>query len=106
MSGKNESSRDLPHSLEAEEGLLSCCFIDGNDVVPRCLEAGISRDSFYDPKYGIIYNRIVQVHGRGIPVQVPTVAEELRDSGELEQIGGYPIFTQVTDKGTTLLAQD
>ena len=31
--------RTLPHSLEAEEYLLSCCLLDGADVVSRCLEA-------------------------------------------------------------------
>ena len=31
--------RSLPHSLEAEEYLLSCCLLDGADVVSRCLEA-------------------------------------------------------------------
>jgi hypothetical protein len=30
--------RTLPHSIEAEEYLLSCCFLDGLDVVARCLE--------------------------------------------------------------------
>ena len=30
--------RTPPHSLEAEEYLLSCCLIDGGDTIARCLE--------------------------------------------------------------------
>ena len=37
---------DAPHSREAEEYLLSCCFIDGPDVVARCLKDQISPLNF------------------------------------------------------------
>ena len=47
--------RSLPHSLEAEEYLLSCCLLDGSDVISRCLEARIRPESFYDSKHGMIF---------------------------------------------------
>ena len=31
--------RTPPHSIEAEEYLLSCCLLDGSDSIARCLEA-------------------------------------------------------------------
>ena len=51
--------RTLPHSLEAEKYLLSCCLLDGADVLSRCLEARIKPESFYDPKHGIVYERLL-----------------------------------------------
>ena len=46
------AARTLPHSLEAEEHLLSCCLLDGAYIVARCLESKIEGRSFYDPSTG------------------------------------------------------
>ena len=70
--------RSLPHSLEAEEYLLSCCLLDGADVVSRCLEARIKPESFYDSKHGIVYERLVDLYNRQTPIDVSIVAEELK----------------------------
>jgi replicative DNA helicase len=40
------AGRMPPHSIEAEEYLLSCCLLDGADVISRCLEARIRPESF------------------------------------------------------------
>jgi replicative DNA helicase len=52
----------MPHSVEAEEYLLSCCLIDGADVVARCLEARITPESFYVPAHGIIYEKLQDLY--------------------------------------------
>src|SRR5947199_6006297 len=81
--------RTLPHSLEAEEYLLSCCLLDGADVVSRCLEARIKAESFYDPKHGMIYERLLDLYNRQAPIDISVVAEELKTARQLDQIGGY-----------------
>jgi replicative DNA helicase len=90
--------RTLPHSLEAEEYLLSCCLLDGADVVSRCLEARIRPESFYDPKHGIIYERLLELYNRQAPIDISVVAEELKTSRQLDQIGGYAFLTQVSSR--------
>jgi len=90
--------RTLPHSLEAEEYLLSCCLLDGHDVVSRCLEARIRPESFYDPKHGIIYECLLGLYNRQAPIDVSVVAEELKTSRQLDQIGGYAFLTQVSSR--------
>ncbi len=90
--------RVLPHSLEAEEYLLSCCLLDGADMVSRCLEARIKPSSFYDPKHGIVYERLIDLHHRHAPIDVAIVAEELKASQQLDQIGGYAFLTQVSSR--------
>jgi replicative DNA helicase len=47
-------ARTLPHSRDAEESLLSCILIDGPDVLPKCIAAGIRPKSFYDSKHGAL----------------------------------------------------
>ncbi len=90
--------RTLPHSLEAEEYLLSCCLLDGADVVSRCLEARIKAESFYDPKHGIVYEKLLELYNRQAPIDVSVVAEELKTSRQLDQIGGYAFLTQVSSR--------
>lgn len=90
--------RTLPHSLEAEEYLLSCCLLDGSDVVSRCLEARIKPESFYDPKHGIIFERLLELYNRQAPIDVSVVAEELKTARQLEQVGGYAFLTQVSSR--------
>lgn len=90
--------RTLPHSLEAEEYLLSCCLLDGPDVISRCLEARIKPESFYDPKHGIVYEKLLDLYNRQQPVDVSVVAEELKTSRQLDSIGGYAFLAQVSSR--------
>jgi replicative DNA helicase len=90
--------RSLPHSLEAEEYLLSCCLLDGADVVSRCLEARLRPESFYDPKHGIIFGRLLDLYNRQAPIDVSVVAEELKTARQLDAVGGYAFLTQVSSR--------
>ena len=45
---------------------------------------------FYRPAHETIYDAIVDLYGRGEPVDPITVAAELQRRGELQRIGGAP----------------
>ncbi len=90
--------RTLPHSIEAEEHLLSCCLLDGADVVSRCLEARIRPESFYDNKHGIIYERLLDLYSRRVTIDVSVVAEDLKTVRLLDQVGGYAFLAQVSSR--------
>jgi hypothetical protein len=92
------ASRPLPCSIEAEEYLLSCCLLDGADVVSRCLDARIKPESFYDLKHGVVYEKLLDLYNRQQPIDVSVVAEELKTSRLLDAIGGYAFLTQVSSK--------
>lgn len=98
VSSAGTVGRTLPHSLEAEEYLLSCCLLDGSDVVSRCLEARIRPESFYDPKHGVIFECLLELYNRQAPIDVSVVAEELKTARQLEQIGGYAFLAQVSSR--------
>jgi len=92
------AGRTLPHSLEAEEYLLSCCLLDGADVLSRCLEARIRPESFYDTKHGIIFERLLDLYNRQTPIDISVVAEELKTARQLDTVGGYAFLTQVSSR--------
>lgn len=80
------SQRPLPHNLQAEEALLGALLFsrDVRDVVTSNLKA----DAFYKPAHADVYEAIVKLHDDGQPVDPTTVAEQLRRTGQLEQVGG------------------
>ncbi|MFZ1057452.1 MAG: DnaB-like helicase N-terminal domain-containing protein, partial [Opitutaceae bacterium] len=90
------AGRGMPHSVEAEEYLLSCCLIDGADVVARCLEARITPDSFYVPAHGIIFEKLQDLYSRQVPIDVAVLGEELKTAKQLDSIGGYAFLTRVS----------
>ena len=88
--------RELPHSLDAEERLLACCFLDGADMVPRCRAAKLSPDSFYEPKHGVILEAIYALHDAQQATTTDVVAEYLRTARKLDEIGGPAFLVQVS----------
>ena len=59
---------------------LAAALLDGGDVISRCLEARIRPESFYDSKHGIVYERLLDLYNRQVPIDVSVVAEELKTS--------------------------
>ncbi len=90
------AGRGMPHSVEAEEYLLSCCLIDGADVMARCLEARISPESFFVPAHAIVYERLLDLYNRQAPIDVAVLGEELKAAKQLDAIGGYAFLTRVS----------
>lgn len=86
----------MPQSEEAEEYLLSCCFIDGRDVVSLCIEAKLSEESLYDPRRRIIFGKLLDLHNRNLPIDVSIVAEELKTSHQLDAVGGFAYLAHVS----------
>ncbi len=90
--------RMLPHSIEAEEYLLSCCFLDGLDVVSRCLESRISSTSFYVPAHRTIFEKLEELYNKQAPIDIAVVAEELKLSRQIDEIGGFAFLTQIANR--------
>jgi hypothetical protein len=101
-----EIGRAMPHSLEAEEYLLSCCLLDGASVITKCLLAKLSPESFYDSKHGIVYEELLDLYSSNKPIDVSVVAEQLKTKKKLDQIGGYSFLTQVSSRIPTTAQAD
>ena len=90
--------RSAPHSIEAEEYLLACCLLDGNDTVARCLEGKISPAAFYSPANRLVYEKLVELYNKGTALDLAVLAEELKTSKQLDEIGGYAYLTQISGR--------
>lgn len=96
------TGRSLPHSIDAEEHLLSCIVMDGAEVIPKCVAAKITPSSFYEPKHGVIYGKALDLFGANKPVDIAVIAEELKTEKMLDYIGGYPFLMQISSKVPTI----
>ncbi len=100
--GKNgSSSRELPHSSEDEEALLSCLMIDGVAVVDQCQSAHITANSLYYQNNGVVLDAIYALRARQEPIDASTVASELQATNRLDSVGGIPFITHVSGQVPT-----
>ena len=90
--------RTPPHSIEAEEYLLSCCLMDGTEVVARCIEGKIRPEAFYVRANQVIFGKLLDMYNNQKPIDLAILAEELKTEQQLDDIGGYAYLTQITNR--------
>ncbi len=77
-----------PHSNEAEVGLLGSILLDAARVLDLCIEGQLSENSFFHPGHAALYAALGSMAAAGQPIDLLTVADSLRTSGLLDQVGG------------------
>ena len=82
-----------PHNLEAEQAVLGALMLDPQkgSVVFEILRP----EDFYRDNHKNMFLVIRDIFERGDPVDLVTVAEELRQNGRLESIGGIGTVSQI-----------
>ena len=80
--------RTPPQDMAAEQSVLGAILIS-KDAIADVTEV-IRGADFYRPSHETIHDAIIDLYGRGEPVDMVTVAAELQRRGELQRIGGAP----------------
>jgi len=93
-SPRRVESRVPPHNLNAEESLLGALLLS-RDVVGNVAEQGLLVEHFYKPSHQHIYSAIRGLMAGGQPIDVVTVADELRRNGLLDDIGGAAALNEL-----------
>ncbi|HVS40195.1 MAG TPA: replicative DNA helicase [Gemmataceae bacterium] len=89
-----------PQSREAERSVLGSMLRD-NSVISLVVQF-LRADDFYADAHQKIYQAIVSLHDkRGDPVDVVLLAEELKQRGQIEDIGGYAYLGELWDAAPT-----
>ena len=81
------AGRVPPHNLEAEESVLGALLLS-REAIGTVSELGLNPDDFYRPAHRHIYDAVRSLYASAGPVDVVTVADELRRAGLLDEIGG------------------
>ncbi len=82
-----------PYDLDAEESLLGAMLLS-SDAVSAAIQACRAAD-FYKPAHGHIFAAVASLFEAGEPVDAVTVADELRRSGVLDQIGDPTVLVSL-----------
>ena len=77
-----------PHSEDAERAVLGCALQDAARILDFCIERQISPASFYVQRHQSLFAAMLDLHAERKPVDFVTVAERLRETGQLEAVGG------------------
>lgn len=85
-----------PQAVDLEEAVLGALMIE-RDALTNVIDI-LRPDSFYVESHQRIYTAIMNLFEEGKPVDLLTVTETLRKSGELEIIGGPFFITELTNK--------
>jgi replicative DNA helicase len=80
--------RTPPQDMAAEQSVLGAMLIS-KDAIADVTET-IRGADFYRPAHETIHDAIIDLYGRGEPVDMVTVAAELQRRGELQRVGGAP----------------
>jgi replicative DNA helicase len=84
-----------PQSIEAEESILSAILLD-NSILLDVLEI-LTPEDFYRTAHQKIFAAINDLFGRAEPVDLVTLANALRDKGQLDEIGGAAHLARLVD---------
>ena len=75
-----------PQNLDAEQHVLGAMMLSPAAIV--AVGEILAPEDFYRASHGVIFAAAVGLHGRGEPVDAITLADELEERGELEDVGG------------------
>ena len=87
--------RTLPHNLEAERCVLGAVLIN-NHAFNQASEI-IDSEDFYRDAHRRIFDRMVSLSERSLPIDLVTLKDELGRAGELDDVGGPAYIAGLTD---------
>ncbi len=87
--------REPPYSLEAEISVLAGLLLDAESMVR--IEDVVDDSMFFREGHRVLYRAMRQLHERRTAIDVVTVGDFLRSSGELERVGGIEYLAELLD---------
>jgi replicative DNA helicase len=85
-----------PQALPLEEAVLGALMLD-KDALAVVMDI-IRAESFYKDAHQAIYKAMLRLFQKSHPVDLLTVTEELRKSGDLDKIGGPYYLVELTNR--------
>ena len=98
MEQMNEG-RIPPHSLEAEKSVLGAAMLS-EEALGDVAET-VRPDDFYDKNHKEIFEAILDLNRKSLPVDVLTVSEELKKRGSLNMVGGRAYVASLSSSTPT-----
>lgn len=85
-----------PQALPLEEAVLGALMLE-REALPVVMDI-LRPESFYHEAHQCIYRAALRLFERSNPVDILTVTEELRKSGDLDRVGGSYYLVELTNR--------
>jgi replicative DNA helicase len=85
----------VPQNIDAEASLLGAILIDADAIVK--IADSISELDFYDQRHARIYEALQALYEKRSPIDVLTLADQLKGTGFLDMVGGPSYLTELTN---------
>lgn len=91
--------RELPHSLDAEQGLLASIILDGRGtILNECVAAKLKEDYFYYPSHRKIFSAILALFNEGKEIDDILLLNKLESLNQLEEVGGIEKINEIAGR--------
>ncbi len=91
-----EMGKMPPQAVELEEAVLGALMLE-RDALTNIIDI-LKPESFYKDAHNRIFTAIFELFKRSEPVDILTVTQELKKTGQLEIVGGAYYITQLTNR--------
>ena len=81
------------YNTQAEQTILGAILLDKNII--HEVES-LSSDVFYNEAHKVIFNRMLELHKKGVVIDIITLIDKLKFNDELEAIGGIAYLTSLS----------
>jgi len=91
-----DASLILPHAKDAEEYILGGVLLENSslDVITEI----ISPEDFYAERHAIIFEEMLHLTDKGLPIDLVTLIEEIEKKGKQDKVGGASYIAQLSDR--------
>lgn len=95
MTQKTSQIRIPPQSIDAEKAILGSIMLRPGAI--HEVSDSINPDSFYASKHAVIYKNMLELSGKGEPIDILSLSRKLEDKKQLDQIGGSSYLSELTN---------
>jgi replicative DNA helicase len=88
-----------PQNLEAERACLGSMLLD-KEAIEVAIDI-LSSEDFYSDQHRTIFNSLLELYNRSTPVDIVTLTDYLKGSGELDSAGGVVHVSSLLDEVPT-----
>ena len=89
-----DTHRAVPHSLDAELGVLCSIFLNPKEVLDECV-IRLSATHFHIPAHTTMFELLLDMQKRAVEIDAITITQLLRDRKLLDQVGGVPFLNRL-----------
>lgn len=98
----NELGKIPPQAIDLEEAVLGAVLLE-SDCLIQIMDF-VTVETFYKSQHQLIWSAIQLLFSRSEPIDILTVTDQLRKTGELEKVGGAYFIATLTNRVASSLS--